>query len=165
MMSFEVALLSGRSACIEVPVDCTLGTLRDMAQDALAVLHPCRLCHEDGRVCSVAAKVATLPRFLGFLVAPPSITASSEAFAACLGDGSVETWGAANMGGSSEFLHDVTQLQSTCCSFAALLCDGSVVTWGDPIRGGDSSVVQEQLFDVRHIQASRISFAALRGDG
>ena len=50
------------------------------------------------------------------------IQASSTAFAAILGDGSVVTG-----------------------SFAAIVADGSVVTWRIPSSGGDSSAVQDQL--------------------
>ena len=32
-------------------------------------------------------------------------------------------------------------------------------------EGGDSSAVQDQLFDVHHIQATESAFAAIRGDG
>ena len=42
---------------------------------------------------------------------------------------------------------------------------GSVVTWGSPGFGGDSSGVQDQLRDVRHIQATSAAFAAILGTG
>ena len=40
-----------------------------------------------------------------------------------------------------------------------------MVTWGHVDWGGDSSAVQDQLKNVRHIQANRWAFAAIRGDG
>ena len=50
-------------------------------------------------------------------------------------------------------------------AFAAVLDDGTVVTWGYPPEGGDSSAVQEQLKNVKQIQASYCAFAAILGDG
>ena len=50
-------------------------------------------------------------------------------------------------------------IQATEQAFAAILDDGSVATWGNPEMGGDSSMVQEQLNDVRRIQATWVSFA------
>ena len=42
--------------------------------------------------------------------------------------------------------------QATADAFAALRADGRVVTWGDRAGGGDSSSVETQLREVRHIQ-------------
>ena len=96
------------------------------------------------------------------------IQASSEAFAAILGDGSVVTWGDAASGGDSRAVQDrlknVQHIQASCAAFAAILADGSVVTWGDDAVGGDSSAVQEQLKTVQQIQASGRAFAAILGD-
>ena len=50
-------------------------------------------------------------------------------------------------------------------AFAAILANGSVVTWGDVDYGGDSSAVQDQLTNVKQIQASCGAFAAILGDG
>ncbi|CAE7835323.1 unnamed protein product, partial [Symbiodinium sp. KB8] len=90
-------------------------------------------------------------------------------FAALLGDGSVATWGKADLGGDSsavqEQLRDVQQIQTSDSAFAAILINGSVVTWGDADSGGDSSGVQEQLRDVQQIQTSDSAFAAIRRDG
>ena len=60
------------------------------------------------------------------------------------------------------------QIQGTrggCGAFAAILGDGLVVTWGDPKYGDDSSAVQHQLRNVRHIQATPDAFAAILADG
>ncbi|CAE7941602.1 HERC1, partial [Symbiodinium sp. KB8] len=116
------------------------------------------------------------------------IQATCSAFAAILGDGSIVTWGDAKNGGDSSAvqaqLKNVQQIQATRSAFAAVLGDGSVVTWGltdmvvtvvmCSIRsvvtwghcdyGGDSSVVQEQLYSVKHIQASQSAFAAILAD-
>ncbi|CAE7846567.1 HERC1, partial [Symbiodinium sp. KB8] len=120
------------------------------------------------------------------------IQASVGAFAAILGDGSVITWGRANFGGDSSAvrhqLRDVQQIQASdhafaailgdgsviswgsadyasVGAFAAILGDGSVITWGRADYGGISSAVQDQLRDVRLIQASVGAFAAILGDG
>ena len=61
------------------------------------------------------------------------IQASSHAFAAVLGDGSVVTWGKSAYGGDSSAvqgqLKNVQQIQASEGGFAAVLGDGSVVTW------------------------------------
>ena len=45
-----------------------------------------------------------------------------------------------------------------------ILAHGSVVTWGDQRHGGDSSAVQDQLINVKQIQASGEAFAAILAD-
>ena len=108
--------------------------------------------------------------------------AFAGAFAAILGDGSVQTWGDAAFGGNSSAvqaqLKDVLEIQASgaaFCSgpydgifggaFAAILGDRSVVTWGLAVAGGDSSAVQHQLKDVQLVQGSERAFAALLADG
>ena len=97
------------------------------------------------------------------------IQASSHAFAAVLGDGSVVTWGKSDSGGDSSAVQDqlknVQQIQASKFAFAAILGDGSVVTWGKSGCGGDSSAVQDQLKNVQQIQASSHAFAGVLGDG
>ena len=51
-------------------------------------------------------------------------------------------------------LKGVQQIQATDHAFAAIRGDGSVVTWGFAGTGGDSSAVQDQLSNVKHVQAS-----------
>ena len=62
-----------------------------------------------------------------------------RAFAAILEDGSVVTWGDAEVAGDSSAVRDqlkgVQQIQATFRAFAAILEDGSVVTWGDQRLG------------------------------
>ena len=64
------------------------------------------------------------------------IQASQAAFAAILSDGSVVTWGDAELGGDSSAVQDrlknVQLIQASQAAFAAILSDGSVVTWGKP---------------------------------
>ena len=43
--------------------------------------------------------------------------------------------------------------------------DESVISWGNPDDGGDCSVVQDQLKNVRQIQATECAFAAILADG
>ena len=81
-----------------------------------------------------------------------AIQATECAFAAILGNGSVVTWGGAELGGDSRAvqgqLRNVQAIQATGGAFAAILVgNGSVVTWGDVELGGggDSSAVQGQL--------------------
>ncbi|OLQ14301.1 hypothetical protein AK812_SmicGene1588 [Symbiodinium microadriaticum] len=97
------------------------------------------------------------------------IQATSGAFAAILGDGSVVTWGDAACGGDSSAVQDqlknVQQIQASYSAFAAVLGDGSLVTWGKAEFGVDSSAVQDQLKNVQQVQASSGAFAAILGDG
>lgn len=44
-------------------------------------------------------------------------------------------------------------IQATHAAFAALTKSGDVVAWGDPFAGGDASAVQNQLKNVKQIQA------------
>merc|ERR1712159_770533 len=69
------------------------------------------------------------------------------AFAALKTNGSVVTWGRADLGGDctgvQEHLHDVHCIYSTAAAFAAVTADGSVVTWGSTVNGdGEQSAVQ-----------------------
>eukprot|EP00435_Cladocopium_sp_Y103_P046597 s360_g13.t1 len=97
------------------------------------------------------------------------IQATSSAFAAILADGSVISWGDANVGGDCSLVQDrlknVEHIQATYAAFGAILADGSVVTWGDRGFGGKSSVVQDQLRNVRQIQSTFGAFAAILADG
>ena len=64
-----------------------------------------------------------------------NVSATEEAFAAILSDGSVVTWGDPEKGGDSSAvqhqLKGVQHVQANSFAFAAILADGSVVTWGD----------------------------------
>ena len=85
-----------------------------------------------------------------------------------LGDGSVVTWGGANLVATAvryRISCECAADPSFWIAFAAILGDGSVVTWGNADCGGDSSAVQEQLKNVQQIQASDGAFAAILGDG
>lgn len=48
--------------------------------------------------------------------------------------------------------------------FAAIRADGAVVTWGMASFGGDSSSVQDQLRNVRHIFGALPALAAILQD-
>ncbi|OLQ09557.1 putative E3 ubiquitin-protein ligase HERC1 [Symbiodinium microadriaticum] len=110
---------------------------------------------------------------------PVQIQSTVSAFAAILGDGSVQCWGRPTHGGytanAQERLRDVRQIHSTLQAFAAICGDGSVVTWGNAGFGGDSNVVQDaltnvvqiqhELQNVEQIQATVSAFAAIRQDG
>ena len=93
---------------------------------------------------------------------------SAQAFAAVLGDGSVQAWGSCQYGGDCSAvqsqLKKVRSIHASHEAFAALLENGSVVTWGHPRYGGDSSSVSG-FKDVQQIQATHGAFAAICGDG
>ena len=58
-----------------------------------------------------------------------------------------------------------SRIHATYFAFAAILADGSVVTWGHPDFGGDSTVVRDQLKNVKQIHATRSAFTAILADG
>eukprot|EP00439_Symbiodinium_sp_Y106_P058243 s1247_g8.t1 len=63
-------------------------------------------------------------------------------------------------------LKDVERIQATTKgAFAAIRGDGSVVTWGNADCGADSTAVQDQLKNVRQIQATFLAFAAILDNG
>ena len=57
------------------------------------------------------------------------------------------------------------QVGGSGLAFSVILGDGSAVAWGDSMFGGNSRAVQDQLKDVRQIQASHQAFAAILSDG
>jgi hypothetical protein len=98
-----------------------------------------------------------------------SITSTSSAFTALKADGSVFTWGDADMGGDSSSvasqLINVYKIYSSDGAFAALKHDGTVVVWGDSTYGGDSSTVAGQLTNIQSISNTYQAFSALKTDG
>ena len=58
-----------------------------------------------------------------------------------------------------------TRANSNEAAFLAIFGDGSVVTWGHAAHGGDSSGVQDQLKNVKQIQANANAVAAIISDG
>lgn len=52
-------------------------------------------------------------------------------------------------------------IAATHSAFALWRYGGGAITWGNPRAGGDSKRVQDQLKNVRHIQATEAAFAAL----
>ncbi|CAK9038287.1 unnamed protein product [Durusdinium trenchii] len=94
------------------------------------------------------------------------IQATEHSFAALRADGTVVSWGDADFGGDSSHvqaqLHGVRCIQRTSRAFAALKIDGTVAVWGDPHAGGKvNESVQEQLQNVKEIQATHSAFAAV----
>ena len=161
-VNLAVGLLSGKVVTLEASLDDTVATLKRRAETALEVGRG-RLVDSCGRILdsSVPLKCAKLQngQSLTLHVSQVHTHANESAFAAILGDGSVETWGGAVYGGDSSEVQDqlknVQQIQASKYVFAAILGDGSVVTWGHAYYGGDSSEVQDQLSNVQQIQASK----------
>ena len=177
-MTVGVSLLSGKTVSVETAQDASVHTLLLRAQAALGVGRG-RLLDSSGIRLPEQATVKEAglhsQSSLTLQVGQVQVRGVGAAFAAILGDGSVETWGDAYCGGDSSALQDqlenVQQIQSAThgserkAAFAAILGDGSVVTWGDARGGGDSSAVQDQLKNVQQVQASDRAFAAMLGDG
>ncbi|CAE7227787.1 unnamed protein product, partial [Symbiodinium microadriaticum] len=170
-LHLEVALLSGKRARLDAEPEWSLDHLRKRARNLLGS-GPGKLLSPAGAILrgtdSLAAAGLQEADVLTFQKGPVQIAATSKAFAALYGDGSVVTWGHKHFGGDSsgvaQQLQDVQQIQAAQEAFAALCCDGSVVTWGGQ-GGGDSAAVKSQLKDVTSIQAAGHAFAALRRDG
>ena len=171
-ITVEIRLLSGRTAAVKASMDEAVETLRRQAQIALGVGKG-RLVDSSGVVLDDSAVIVDSGvrngDSLALHVNRVQASATAVAFAVVLGDGSVVTWGAPNVGGDSSSvqgqLRNVQRIQTTRLAFAAILRDGSVVTWGAAEGGGDSSEVQDQLRNVQHIQGSTGAFAAVLGDG
>ena len=95
------------------------------------------------------------------------------AFLAMLADGSLVTWGISDEdeGGNFFAVKDqlsksvVKSVHSSDTAFAVILEDGSVVTWGQATTGGDSSAVQHQLKNVRHIKGGFHALVATTATG
>ncbi|OLQ00903.1 hypothetical protein AK812_SmicGene16390 [Symbiodinium microadriaticum] len=171
--AFEaIRVAAGRRVTVDADVNEEVGTLKRRAQIALGVGRG-RLVGSSGSVLDAWTPIKRARLQNGDLLAlhinRVQVQASSEAFAAILGDGSVVTWGRTNLDGDSGAVQDqlknVQQIQATSGAFAAILDDGSVVTWGLSAYGGDSSTVRGQLKNVQQIQASAFAFAAVLRDG
>ena len=167
-----VGLLSGKTATVKAGLDEEVGTLKRQAETALGVGRG-RLLDSSGDVLDLRMPIRNAMiqngDSLTLHIIQLQAQATSTAFAAILGDGSVVTWGQADRGGDNSAVQDqlknVQQIQASAGAFAAILGDGSVVTWGDAAAGGDSSAVQDQLKNVQQIQANKAAFAAILGDG
>ncbi len=62
-------------------------------------------------------------------------------------------------------MHRLVASAQNPTSFAGVCNDGTVVTWGKAEWGGDSTGVQQQLQDIRHIYNTGRAFAAVKGNG
>ena len=127
-ITLHVSLLSGRTLSIETGLDVDVEAFKRRAQTALSVGKG-RLVHSNGSVLDEAMTIQ-----------------DSEL---CNGD----------------FLSlqvQLIQLRATSfclhAAFAAVLGDRSVVTWGHAGYGGDSTIVQDDLRNVQHIQVPLLRF-------
>eukprot|EP00439_Symbiodinium_sp_Y106_P017136 s2104_g2.t1 len=158
----SVSLLSGKRIGIEAPLDSSVDTIRQRAQQLLGIgrsrLMTSSGCVLDGHLTVEEAELRHMDDLM-LCAQPVRVARSNLAFCAILGDGSVVPWGI-----DSVAVESVNEIQSNALAFAAILTDGSVATWGSPGSGGDSSAVKEQLKSVKHIQATRCAFAALLSD-
>ena len=105
----DVALISGKTVSVEAKLDEAVATLKRRAQTALAVGQG-RLLDASGGLLDDEQTVKK-PKLetgtsLTLQVRKVQIQASSQAFAAILGDGSVVTWGDPWYGGDSRAVQD-----------------------------------------------------------
>ena len=158
---------------MQAALDETVGTLKRRAQTALGFgigkLLDKSGCVVDGCAPMSTAGVQNGDALTLLHTSRLQVQGAGGAFAALFSDGSVATWGHADLGGNSiavqEQLMAVQQIQASALSLAAIMDDGSVVTWGHADFGGDSSAVQAQLKHVQQIQATESAFAAILADG
>ena len=160
-----VALMSGRSVQLEVKMGQRLMDVKLRAQTALQT--------GNGILRNFQGRILDERETLGQAGLKPGDTLtlqvrqtavaggrSASSFSSIMGDGRVVTCGHLVGRGAShpfavqEQLRHVQNIQATAGAFAAVLEAGSVVTWGHPGFGGDSRLVQEQLSNVRFIQAT-----------
>ena len=189
-ISVTVNLLSGTHATVTLPTDATVADLRQKAQRALQTPLG-KLTSASGTLLGGFGTLTQSGVHDGDTITAVTravaVAASYRAFALIRADGSVVTWGCPDSGGDSNAvqhnLHGVLLIQAAEMGFAALREDGVVVSWGCLYAGSsdsmasssesDSSVVNEvtvksiqnQLRDVRQIQATRSAFAAIKEDG
>eukprot|EP00927_Polykrikos_kofoidii_P081764 TRINITY_DN7957_c1_g1_i10.p1 TRINITY_DN7957_c1_g1~~TRINITY_DN7957_c1_g1_i10.p1 ORF type:complete len:243 (+),score=46.13 TRINITY_DN7957_c1_g1_i10:47-730(+) len=174
LVTISVSLISGQAANFTVDLSESACVLLDSAKKAfrcyITDIVSSRGCQLNQNL-SLAKLGVVEGEALTAVVSEYLMFSTLHAFAAVSGDGSVVTWGNADLGGDSSTVQDqlrskVHRIFSTYGAFAALLDDGSVVTWGCKCSGGDSRDVQEQLRGkVHHIYSTFGAFAALLDDG
>eukprot|EP00435_Cladocopium_sp_Y103_P036266 s632_g9.t1 len=156
MLRVDVALPSGKTQSLEVPLSSSVGDLKKLAQKSLGQqflqLVTAAGLPLDPIKSLEAAGVRDGGDNLTALAQQPKMAATEKAFALwCCGGFRIVTWGNPRCGGDSSSVQNrlgqsgVQQIEGSSGAFAALLADGSVVTWGKPDFGGDSSKVQEDL--------------------
>ena len=143
-ISVEVGLLSGKTATVQVTLSDTVQTLKRRAEISLGVGRG-RLLDSSGSALDTRAEIMKSSLQTGdsltLQLRQVHACATSSAFAAILGDGSVVSWGDAACGGDSsavqEQLQNVQQIRASAgmsaSAFAAILDDGSVATMGQHI--------------------------------
>ena len=168
----EVAVLSGKTAAVEVGLEETVGTLAFRASAALGIGRG-QLVNASGSALTCCCRIKDAPiqdgELLTMHVNRVQACATTCVFAAILGGGSVVTWGRAASGGDSSAaqaqLQNVLQINATDHAFAAILADGSVVVRGDFGYSvttlidagyvGSSSAEEHQFKNLPQVQASR----------
>ena len=163
----EVALLSGRSARLRLALGSSLEQLLLAAERELGVCIE-QLITPEGDILQEGVGIEPLlgseGRVLTAQVRAPQLIGGQTAFALVKSNGSIVTWGLGGVNPQSPGC-PVRSIQATSRAFAAILSDGTVMTWGGASDGGSSQHLQQQLQDVKAIQASERSFAAIRWAG
>ena len=137
-ISLEVTLMSGRSTKVNAPIDICLDDLRGLSQRGLHV-GAGRLLAATGEVLrgtrTISQAGIRAGDVLTLQVDQVRVAAGQGAFAALLGDGSAVAWG----------------------GFGCSTVDATILTRPTSRKfnpPGHSSHVQEQLVDVRELQAA-----------
>ena len=178
MPTLAVQLASGQEVVSDffLGADSKIGDLADAAGCQLAVASSrCVLLSPSGEcmahsLTSSATSLSDGDVVTVLVVDLPRVYANQYgwAFAAVKQDGSVVTWGYADLGGNSdtvksELAGGVVHVVGAEYAFAAVKQDGSVVTWGNADYGGNSDEVRDQLTGgVRHVVSTSRAFAAVK---
>ena len=162
MFQATVALASGCSETISLPMSSKVGDLKVLAQKRFqqGLL---RLITADGHILSDPSQsllgaqldekdCLTAVAITGRVAATKSMFRVGAFALWSVGGNRIVIWGNPLHGSDSSAvqgqLRNVQQVQGTGSAFAAILADGSVVTWGCPLNGGDSSAVQDELVEL-----------------
>ena len=124
-LTFEVSLMSGKTVSLKTHGDESVESLRVRAQRVLGVGKG-RLLNSAGSILNegVPLKKAELQyeEPLTFQVGHVDVCGGRFAFAAILGDGSVETWGTSQQGGGQQCFAGSAEECATHSSNLACVC-------------------------------------------
>ena len=154
-LQITISLPSGNQPRFTREKSSKVGDLRILAQKAFGLADFLRLVTAEGHVLndpekSLEAAGLSEGDHLTAIAQQGKLAATKEAFAFWSPRAIQDKLGPVRMG---------------LGAFAAILEDGSVVTWGDLGCGGVSSEVQDQLVNVKQLQATGYAFAAILADG
>jgi hypothetical protein len=153
------------------PIQVTAPTGFEVSSDGVNFSSSIVLQGEPGRIATVDRDGSLEGRGQVWFRGSGTEFSNALTFAAIRGDGSVQAWGDAVLGGDTSSVANLLQggireIYSNVHAYAALKEDGSLVVWGLPSRGGEASAVAAQLASgVVKVSSTPRAFAALKQDG